>query len=118
MAKDKFSDPTAAFEAWMKGASSLWGNAFTGAKTFDNEDALETIKSLQADFVAFVERRLEKDMATIGRLAAAKSPAEAGQIQLDYLQDLVVDYNRQAMAAATASGKAMMGAFSRMQSGR
>lgn len=118
MAKDKFNDPNAAFEAWMKGAASLWNGAFAGAKTYDNADALETIKAMQADFIGFVERRLEKDMAAIAQLAAAKSPAEAGQVQLDYLQELVIDYNRQAMAAATASGKAMMSSISRLQTGR
>jgi hypothetical protein len=118
MAKDKSNDATAAFEAWMKNASSLWQTAFAGAKTFDNEDALETIKEMQADFAAFVERRLERDMATIAKLTQARSPAEIGQIQLDYVQDLLLDYNRQAMNAATTSSKAMMTSFSRMQRGR
>lgn len=118
MAKDKSMDPTAAFDAWIKSASSLWGNAFTGAKTFDNEDALETVKAMQADFIAFVEQRMEKDMATVGKLATAKSPAEVGQVQLDYLQDLLADYNRQAMMVASTSGRAMMASFSRMQRGR
>lgn len=118
MAKDKSMDPTAAFDAWMKGASSFWGNAFAGARTFENEDALDTIKAMQADFLAFVEQRLEKDMAAVGKLATAKSPAEVGQVQLDYLQDLLVDYNKQAMTVANTSGKAMMASFSRLQRGR
>lgn len=118
MAKDKTSNPAAAFDAWLKSASSLWGNAFAGAKSFDNDDAVETMKAMQADFVAFVEQRLEKDMAAVNRLSQAKTPAEAGQVQLDYLQELLVDYNRQAMQVANASGKAVMASFSRLQSGR
>jgi hypothetical protein len=118
MAKDKTMDPTAAFDAWMKSATGLWGNAFTGAKSYDGDDALDTVKAMQADFMAFAERRMEKDMAVVGRLTAATSPAEIGQVQMDYLQDLLIDYNKQAMTVANASGKAMMASFSRLQKGR
>ncbi|MBP0650764.1 hypothetical protein J8J40_27325, partial [Mycobacterium tuberculosis] len=60
----------------------------------------------------------EKDMAAAGKLAQASSPVEVGQIQLDYLQELLVDYNRQAMTVANASSKAVMASFSRLHKGR
>jgi hypothetical protein len=115
--KGKIEADAFGLDTWMKSVGAFWQSSLGEAKTFDQTAALEQLQTLQADMLAFVDARMEKDMKAIQRLSEAKTPADFGRIQLEYLQDLMVDYNRQAVKAAEEAGKAMMAAVHRLPKG-
>jgi hypothetical protein len=115
--KGKTETDTFGVGDWMKSVSEFWQTSLGQAKSYDQTEAMEQVKALQADMLAFVDARIEKDLAAVKRLGEAKTPADFGRVQLEYLQDLMVDYNRQAMKAAEEAGKAMMTAVHRLPKG-
>lgn len=102
---------------WMKQVSAFWSTALGDARSVDNAEAMDRLKAMQGDMLAFVDRRVEKDMEAVRRMGEARTPADVGKLQLEYLQDLMVDYNRQAMKVAEETAKAMTSLVQRLPKG-
>lgn len=100
---------TGAAEAsdFMREASAFWQRAAQNAAGGANGEVIERMRQISRETAAFVEDRMQKDLAIAERLASAKSPVDLMQIQMDFFQVLVSDYNRQAAKVAEEAGKTM-----------
>nr|WP_276557540.1 phasin family protein [Prosthecomicrobium hirschii] len=72
---------------------------------------LDRVRTISKESVAFLEERVKKDMEIARAITQAKSPADLAQLQMEYIQGLMTDYNRQAMKMAEEAGKNMTSLF-------
>ncbi|WP_407047902.1 phasin family protein [Methyloraptor flagellatus] len=102
---------------FLRQATAFWQKAAQSAAEGGNQEVVERLREMSRETIAFIEDRMQKDMAIASRIAAAKSPADLMTIQMDFLQTLIADYNRQAVRVAEEAGRAMSGFATRWPNG-
>ncbi len=100
---------------WLKDVSAFWTQGAAKGMPAGNAEMVERIRSFSRDSIAFMEERMKKDMDVARQIAEAKSPTDVAKINMDYIQGLIADYQRQATRVAEEAGKSMTAMWSQWQ---
>ncbi|KPL51647.1 hypothetical protein ABB55_04885 [Prosthecomicrobium hirschii] len=96
---------------WSKDVNAWWSRLMATSGPTANTEMLDRVRTISKESVAFLEERVKKDMEIARAITQAKSPADLAQLQMEYIQGLMTDYNRQAMKMAEEAGKNMTSLF-------